>query len=1573
MYKNMKQKAEPYIKRRYNRSIWKKIVQMMACVVVFCTTYALILPAITVEKKYSCGYEMHEHSEMCFEERADETGVVKAVVCGLEEHIHDETCEVDADTKIEIISESEEAEVEEEKQIEEETEIEDKLELEEDVPEIEEKTEVEEEQKPETEQPLPEKNKLLMAGTKAATANVTLNFTSWSEYNPISFPQGNNYTCPVGSIITIKVSDSSGNYQQPNVSVTGGELVSVNYTCGTPGHTHGWCGSQPLHTFVVRVTSTNVKISASVQGANWTNNSVSIDTSGAGGGGTEPEEPDIPDVPDVPVVPDVPKVPNYPYHPAGVHTGSVHIERLRFYNLCENGDNGVSALAGCVFEIEGDNGYKVTVISEDDPEVHLPTDIPDGTYTITEISAPAGYMRDTQYQRTFAVIDGTLVSDNNIGTFINHNVDQLNAAKTAEVEDYNHRIYQILLSAESHMRMYEMDPIDVLFVVDQSNSMLFPSGLEETGKTVTLNLNGNNNINNIERLNLDKRQMYYIISDPQGTSTVWALWYNGHSWIYQDASYYAKAKQNNQPGYQDPNERAIFPENRSYQDQKSAEASGTRSNGGGLGYSLVGSGLGNYLDKQTNDTLTFEIYQATDEYNRLHYLEEALTNMIYELADVNSKNRVTLTEFTKEVDEANDCMGPLELTPANADALVAEVRSINTSGGTRQDIALKHTYENHLNNSSQGFSGSPQDTYTILITDGAPVLSSNSGIENLGSPNDAASTTANSVYAQIKGYAQLVRGKSTLMTVGLGMDDVEAGKDVLEQIASNDEFFCALDNAAELVKSMQRLLFDAFKPKESIEIFGDIVDEISNSFYPIAWIEKGAGTSTGHQILVQDAARDWILLEAEDWITLDGKYAAAGSATAAGQLLKKEDGTYYIQWLNEKLSESYQDDIQRIAWVPAGSGAGTGRTVIASDGARDWILLNTGDWISQQGQYYSGTPSYWNQRSYGQVTSNGNGYYIRWGSSANGNNRLMYSEDPWKGTFYVKAKEDFIGGNAIETNKTAKVTTHNGEAVLDTPTVNVRLLDFNEMNSEVIVYLGDLVNESGNSPLDSLKQFYYNTEFTKLISDGGDVLNKVSADSAEGLEDRTFTLKYAMDRDLTEEEWQRLIAGENVNIDYMYDNQSSKGPVGYFTFRLEKTGMDGATPAYEEHEATAACQPRGQPLTESCRSPAETYTLHITYTALRLGERGRPETNVHNGGGSPGIEVGTGTTLANGLGVMEKKNTHEVHVISGSIEISKKFEAGLTAAEDQTFSFVLHRIEDGEDTSKDVIRQIVVPGGKSTGSSKAVFDGLRRGTYMVTEAVSDAYMVKEIEVLGTTNCFSVPEAGKKAEEITFTMGNNAANENVIGRFTEDEQYTSYIDPVNGVYGAAEFNNKKLAYEGKIPVEKVWDDGLEPHIHDTVYVVLYKDGASMLNAEGQAYLLKLDASTNWKGNFVVALENKDDKVENYNYEVREVSRVSDEKLHEWQEAVLQNDGTTVLYYERALEEGAVLGVDGHGYMVQYKEGENGEQIVTNYRAFELPKTGGTGTYRYTLSGLLMMIIAALMYGCIQRYSGERRRK
>lgn len=55
--------------------------------VVFCTVYALVLPAITMEQTAYCGKEEHTHSEKCYEEQ---------FTCGLEEgagaHTHTDEC-----------------------------------------------------------------------------------------------------------------------------------------------------------------------------------------------------------------------------------------------------------------------------------------------------------------------------------------------------------------------------------------------------------------------------------------------------------------------------------------------------------------------------------------------------------------------------------------------------------------------------------------------------------------------------------------------------------------------------------------------------------------------------------------------------------------------------------------------------------------------------------------------------------------------------------------------------------------------------------------------------------------------------------------------------------------------------------------------------------------------------------------------------------------------------------------------------------------------------------------------------------------------------------------------------------------------------------------------------------------------------------------------------------------------------------------------------------------------------------------------------------------------------------------
>ena len=64
MNDRMMQEAAGYTARRRRRHLWRKIVGVLAAVAVFGTTYALILPAITLEKT-GCSIPEHTHTQAC--------------------------------------------------------------------------------------------------------------------------------------------------------------------------------------------------------------------------------------------------------------------------------------------------------------------------------------------------------------------------------------------------------------------------------------------------------------------------------------------------------------------------------------------------------------------------------------------------------------------------------------------------------------------------------------------------------------------------------------------------------------------------------------------------------------------------------------------------------------------------------------------------------------------------------------------------------------------------------------------------------------------------------------------------------------------------------------------------------------------------------------------------------------------------------------------------------------------------------------------------------------------------------------------------------------------------------------------------------------------------------------------------------------------------------------------------------------------------------------------------------------------------------------------------------------------
>lgn len=83
------QSAMKLNKKRKKRQWRQRLVRTLAGVVVFCTTYALILPAITMEAEPSCGMEVHTHEESCWTSRSEQVFVCKDLQAA---HLHDDFC-----------------------------------------------------------------------------------------------------------------------------------------------------------------------------------------------------------------------------------------------------------------------------------------------------------------------------------------------------------------------------------------------------------------------------------------------------------------------------------------------------------------------------------------------------------------------------------------------------------------------------------------------------------------------------------------------------------------------------------------------------------------------------------------------------------------------------------------------------------------------------------------------------------------------------------------------------------------------------------------------------------------------------------------------------------------------------------------------------------------------------------------------------------------------------------------------------------------------------------------------------------------------------------------------------------------------------------------------------------------------------------------------------------------------------------------------------------------------------------------------------------------------------------------
>ena len=337
-------------------------------------------------------------------------------------------------------------------------------------------------------------------------------------------------------------------------------------------------------------------------------------------------------------------------------------------------------------------------------------------------------------------------------------------------------------------------------------------------------------------------------------------------------------------------------------------------------------------------------------------------------------------------------------------------------------------------------------------------------------------------------------------------------------------------------------------------------------------------------------------VESGSWVTEEGAVVQAGDPDAAGQILK-ENGSWKVVWEN-----------QRIDWPTY------------TDSTKTEIL-------------YHG----------------------------------------WNGRVYVKSQEDFLGGNDISTNaegSKAEALQYihpdtdaavdiseddpNREKEFSTPYVNIDELAINENSTEWTVYLGESVD-----PRTAVENLLEEVEIYQVVTEDGSLVYTLNRGSTANPENKAKTGK-TMDPDslfgeLTEENWDALIAGESIVLEYEAYGHTPGELVISLT---QETAAEEGDLTNSPHDTAVTGE------------EVEKYTLTVLYEPFDAGI-----VNYHTGDhltGSHGADTDD----------IESENEHVINVFAKGMEIIKTnddFTQELTPAK-----FVLYRTAREDDDAEEV-------------------------------------------------------------------------------------------------------------------------------------------------------------------------------------------------------------------------------------------------------------------------------------------------
>lgn len=426
-----------------------------------------------------------------------------------------------------------------------------------------------------------------------------------------------------------------------------------------------------------------------------------------------------------------------------------------------------ATLSGATFALYDSNNKLVgTAVTSSDDGVVTFTSVPVGTYTLKEIATPTGFSDAGHYWTVnvyslagvtgYEILDetnsGDLAYDDAEGyTIYNKPTDTsvLDYSKTAEVYDWDDRVYAITLAANGYTKTFQdvtqINDSDLVLVLDATYSMYFPADL----KVADVN-------------KLDEDNEYYFITADK-TATNYRVYYDltTSSWKFKDASIHT--------------------------DEYGTTGSG---NSGILNEYLDSQGNYSYtytFDNKSSETSisTFYYSPSSGEDTRLAELQQQVTYLLNEMHDLcGSKSNIGIVYFNKNCGVLSDVV---QLTDDNTDRLLDIVNGSRNSDGTLESKMYSTTDQGSGMGQAYNLMSNLSDDnskYVLLITDGCPTVS---GVE------ESVTSYKNS----------LVDMGVTTLSVGIDIEqaaDTSGAKAVLSAAASDSSYvYTTTSDALETV------------------------------------------------------------------------------------------------------------------------------------------------------------------------------------------------------------------------------------------------------------------------------------------------------------------------------------------------------------------------------------------------------------------------------------------------------------------------------------------------------------------------------------------------------------------------------------------------------------------------------------------------------------------------------------------------------------------------------------------------------------------------------------------------------